>query len=483
MASRLSVKDVFDELSRENQRLVGELRLCHRFVRLCDQFRQLATDFRDRCICDQNVGNEAKLNDLNSIYESLEVDSREWRTKMTTSTTTTSDQSLRLFTDRLIAATDDNEEEEDVVVKHEDKSMAAAADDSNDWQPMDEQFTPDGGGGNEDTDFKPNIGKIRRRLSTTIKTKNWKSSSTTTTTTIRTSCPTCDKTFGNKKLLKIHQQSHSDQRDYDCPVDGCGKRFKNAGSLYKHRRVTHSDERPFRCQWEGCSRAYKTKDAMLRHRVLHTNDGKHRCDYDGCDKSFKDPSRLEQHRRRHDRTVARVRAKREATGVSGDAHKKIRYRRVQCVWPGCSAHGTKQEMIIHLNRHQGIKPFVCSADPTGGCQMRYYTDWELKQHRIKAHELTNPADRPYRCDYDGCCLAYATQRDLKRHRHRHDRIYRCSWPECDQSYPAKIALKEHMDRHLNVKSHKCHFCGKEFFSKNNFQTHQKNVHQFVAKKI
>ncbi|XP_054165590.1 zinc finger protein 761-like [Oppia nitens] len=633
MATTITVKDLFDELSKENRRLIGELGFCHRYVQLCDRYRLLAINFRDRCICDQNVGNESKLNNLDLVYGRLLEDSRKWLTIRRKRTA----NDRQTISGQLIGATggDDDYDGEELPVKHKEEVVDNAYDSEDNWQQTGDEDNfvdnSDTSGEEEeeeedcyDPEFKPNRSQIRSIKSTILPTEvKVKPLRTTSTTKKRPppkiyTCETCGKTFQhryrhNNHVLKQHSgggggddnegndnhnddeffkkintmsrktsmkrpppkiytcetcgktfqhkyrhenhvlKQHSgvgggssddnysnnndddfmggrddfDDNDSDSLMDNkkkvdtselfkkmntihkwksnrsptskkktsmimkkkkrvslsytcqtCGKTFAHKYRLRKHEEKLHGDEyfsRPFVCSVPGCKRRFRVKKSLYNHHREDHSGGdstefQYRCPRDGCTVVFKTKSGFNRHMELH------------------DSAKKT-YGRTQCLWPGCSFVGFPKTLEIHLNRHQGIKPYAC--DDSSGCQMSFYSAYDLKQHRKQEHEPKPPevaaaaeaAANSYRCDIEGCDRSYDTPRQLKLHKRQHDRIYKCSWPECDQTYYNSVTMRDHMDRHLNVQRHKCQFCQRGFFTRNNCLAHMNRIHQFIPPKI
>merc|ERR1712012_1536133 len=76
-------------------------------------------------------------------------------------------------------------------------------------------------------------------------------------------CLECGEAFTRKDVLDAHMKyKHSDERNYVCEVEGCGKEFKTKASLTNHMK-SHSDERPHKCPF--CEKDYK------QHRHLQTH--------------------------------------------------------------------------------------------------------------------------------------------------------------------------------------------------------------------
>lgn len=53
-------------------------------------------------------------------------------------------------------------------------------------------------------------------------------------------CGTCGKAFSDKKLLRIHLQTHNDVKPYSCST--CNKRFSYPSSLSSHKKVHYKEK-------------------------------------------------------------------------------------------------------------------------------------------------------------------------------------------------------------------------------------------------
>jgi KRAB domain-containing zinc finger protein len=105
----------------------------------------------------------------------------------------------------------------------------------------------------------------------------------------RYTCPLCDKSFFQKKILRQHRKIHG-ERNYKCEV--CGRAFTENSRLREHMKVhtgkmwirmkmlvrwlsfgfffVVSDEKPFLCS--ECGKNFRTKFSLDLHLKRHNNE-------------------------------------------------------------------------------------------------------------------------------------------------------------------------------------------------------------------
>jgi hypothetical protein len=90
----------------------------------------------------------------------------------------------------------------------------------------------------------------------------------------RVICSTCNKSYKNKAVLKLHQfEVHVNNRHFPCPL--CQKIFTCKSSVYSHVKVFHGTKK-WNC--DQCGKAHGNKMLLERHKIsLHSKNNKGFC--------------------------------------------------------------------------------------------------------------------------------------------------------------------------------------------------------------
>ena len=78
-------------------------------------------------------------------------------------------------------------------------------------------------------------------------------------------CNDCGKMFKRASILEKHRKIHSDKPKELFNCDQCGKDFSTQGALKRHK-ILHSNMMQFQCY---CGRAFNRKDNFRSHQKTH----------------------------------------------------------------------------------------------------------------------------------------------------------------------------------------------------------------------
>jgi hypothetical protein len=74
------------------------------------------------------------------------------------------------------------------------------------------------------------------------------------------------KPFLKRIRLINHFRTHSGEKPYVCPVEGCNKRFGRADALKTHALV-HTRTKPHLCEIGDCRRAFYHQRSLVKHQA------------------------------------------------------------------------------------------------------------------------------------------------------------------------------------------------------------------------
>ncbi|CAL8072902.1 unnamed protein product [Orchesella dallaii] len=147
-----------------------------------------------------------------------------------------------------------------------------------------------------------------------------------------------------------------------------------------------------------------------------------------------------------------------------------------CSVKGCRKYFSKLSRLkYHENTHLAEKPFKCDYE---GCTCAYYRPNHLKRHLESIHshssDLILPKD--YKCDHEGCQAAFESEASLYYHKKRKHSVqpFECSF--CDRKFLKKWMIKEHEAGHTGSHPFKCdkEECGKDFKDFRLFKAHKRS---------
>ncbi|ODN05510.1 Transcription factor IIIA [Orchesella cincta] len=147
-----------------------------------------------------------------------------------------------------------------------------------------------------------------------------------------------------------------------------------------------------------------------------------------------------------------------------------------CEVKGCRKYFHKLSRLkYHQNTHLAEKPFKCDYD---GCTSSYYRPNHLKRHVESIHESSAKISKEHKCDHEGCEAAFDSEASLYYHKKRKHSVQQFECSFCDKKFQKKWMLKEHEAGHTGGNPFKCdeEACGKEFRDFRLFRAH-KRVHE------
>ncbi|XP_054167584.1 zinc finger protein 112-like [Oppia nitens] len=494
MASNLViVKDLFEELTEENQRLYDELKYCQQLIELFDKFRQLLDNYQTNCCCIENNELKTQFNELEDQYmktvkkKIIRQSERQLICKSDVKNQVKKTRVKKIKSNKIttkLKEVKDQLSDNDINNNNEDKNETKFSDNQltvqrvkrkyrkrqtrqtlkNVKQKQEKEEELDN---NEDNDYKDfnettmttNVDQIDDNLveeyvgkSSDLLMKLWvkrrynrrNTKKNTNVEEFDATTESCDQQKRVKTFL--------------CRWPGCGKVFRERLDLLAHLRVKHTKERPFKC--DNCDKWFPVEHYLKMHRKSAHNPRPtvYKCRYEGCDKQFKQLLGLNEHHVRHERP-----------------HDFKREKTVECDVDGCDKRFTS---VYGLRYHKQIvhtddRPYPCEWP---GCDKRFKDPSSLRHHRER-----HAGVRKYRCDIHGCDKGYTTYKGLEQHKRAHTRPYACSWPACDVRYACNNKLKEHMNAHQGIKPFSCHFqgCDVSYSMKASLRMHWRQTHKYI----
>ncbi|XP_002156584.1 zinc finger protein 528 isoform X1 [Hydra vulgaris] len=297
-------------------------------------------------------------------------------------------------------------------------------------------------------------------------------------------CPTCDKSFAEKRFLISHMNTHDDIDEMYCP--SCDKHFIRKAAFENHM-VLHSKSKPFICS--TCVKDFSNKLECNEHMKTHTED-MFRCD--SCCEVFSLPEDLEMHYKMSEDCLdfACTECNSHFFAVEDlithlKAYSQLKNDDSVLLCRFCQRGFHTSDVLSDHQKtcHIAEKPKVCIQ-----CDDVFGTEGLLAKHVLDAHTLkdTSIGEKLFPCV--DCPQGFADAMSLKMHiKEQHEENdFKCL--PCDKNFTSKIDLNKHLVTKQHLKAienknvlhvtHSCNVCGKYFNSLNELKKHQL-VHQRV----
>lgn len=82
-------------------------------------------------------------------------------------------------------------------------------------------------------------------------------------------CHHCNKGFLNASSLALHTKTHTGPTTVTCPIDTCGKEFRDNNLLEEHM-MTHRQSMLYQCSL--CSEKFEQSCLLVQHVKSHIGD-------------------------------------------------------------------------------------------------------------------------------------------------------------------------------------------------------------------
>lgn len=279
--------------------------------------------------------------------------------------------------------------------------------------------------------------------------------------------------FSNIESYKMHRKSaHSEAYPV---IVCCNRRLYNRVRILNHISYHHEMTTAFKCP--HCAKSFKRQSFLSLHLKCHGLQEVHKVRCDQCSEQFLYKSQLLKHRvdqhmsPEEAETVQLSKCAECGKTFATKAHMQAHVRRIhrkqeRLICHVCAKIFTKKERLTaHLLYLHTENP------PKHKCELCHEESATLEAY--KRHlKWYHAKEKQYTCDI--CGVSRINEISLKQHKrftHEMERKFTCNF--CPKAFKRQIELTEHLTIHLGGSLYNCPYCGRNFNSKSNMQTHAK----------
>ncbi|XP_062550108.1 zinc finger protein Xfin-like isoform X2 [Armigeres subalbatus] len=280
-------------------------------------------------------------------------------------------------------------------------------------------------------------------------------------------CSRCQTAFLKRASVEAHIASvHMDVKRYTC--NACGRGFHRSRDLEEHTR-THTGERPFGCPMEGCDYSSSWCTTVYRHVRRHHKHYTGELTPKAVTKARPLPTKesdgvkanvVENHKEKPREVSVTIEANPDAASVehitdlmdADDDEKLSPYEEINIndnsgAQYTCNICSVDFEQLLAIKRHihkdhADVKKRSCNL-----CGIAL-----SNAHNLTPHMRIHTGERPFKCG--SCEQDFVTVSDLRRHgrrfNHTHDHLMRkwCKCIVCRKSFHSIQELEDHVVEHI-----------------------------------